>query len=341
MNRRTALFAAAAAVALLLAGYSAYWWMMAGRLESGLDAWIAAEKQAGLVIDADRTPIGGYPFSFKATFRHPHVSGSLAGQPIDWQGNDVEAWLWPFDLRSLHLATSGDHRLAVGSGQATVHTDALNVLLHFDSAGRVSNATVESGATTIGLPNDRAIAFQSANASFEAPAAPPQTDQDALLQFAVSAAALKLPSDVQLLTANPVDSLALKGTVKGPLPPAPLKQALAAWRDQGGIVDLTTFSAAQDPLSVSGSATVALDADLQPVIAANLAAKGLGPAVDLLAQQKRMKPNDVLKVKLFIAATEQQAPDGGKQVTSGITIQNGFLYLGPFKIARVARIEWP
>jgi len=129
--------------------------------------------------------------------------------------------------------------------------------------------------------------------------------------------------------------------VKGPMPPAPLNQALAAWRDRGGIVDLSSFNAAQDPLSVSGSATVALDADLQPVIAANLAAKGLGPAVDLLAQQKRIKPNDVLKVKLFIAATQQKAPDGGEQVTSGITVQNGFLYLGPFKVARVALIDWP
>lgn len=335
------LFAAAAAVALLLAGYSAYWWMMAARLEAGLDSWIAAQRQAGLSIDADRTAIGGYPFSFKTTFRHPHVSGTVAGQPIDWQAEDVAAWVWPFDLRSLHLTTSGDHRLAVGSGQATVHTDALDVLLHFDTAGRVSSATVGSGAAIVGLPSSRAVAFQSASASFDAPAAAPQSDRDALLQFALSATALKLPPDVELLTANPVDSLALKGTVKGPMPPAPLKQALAAWRDQGGIVDLTTFSAAQDPLSVSGSATVALDADLQPVIAANLAAKGLGPAVDLLAQQKRMKPNDVLKVKLFIAATEQNAPDGGKQVTSGITIQNGFLYLGPFKVARVARIDWP
>src|SRR5882724_594592 len=113
MNRRTLLSATAAAVALLLAGYSAYWWMMAGRLESGLDAWIATENQAGLAVDADRTPIAGYPFSFRTTFRRPHVSGTLAGQPIDWQGADVEAWLWPFDLRALHLTTAGRHNVVI------------------------------------------------------------------------------------------------------------------------------------------------------------------------------------------------------------------------------------
>ena len=48
-----------------------------------------------------------------------------------------------------------------------------------------------------------------------------------------------------------------------------------------------------------------------------------------------------VRVKLFIAATERDAPDGGKQVTSGLTVQNGVLSLGPFRIARVARIYWP
>jgi hypothetical protein len=335
------LFAAAAAVALLFAGYSAYWWMVAGRLSTGLDAWIAAERQAGLAIDADRTPIGGYPFTFRATFRHPHVSGRLAGRPIDWQGADVEAWLWPFGLRSLHLTTTGDHHVAIGTDQAAVHADELNVLLRFDLRGQVSSVAAESGAAAITLPGNRAVALQSASASFAAPATPPRSDRDPLLQFSLSAAALKLPPDVQLLTAGPVDTLAVQGAVKGPMPPAPLRQALASWRDAGGIVEVSAFSAAQAPLSVAGSATIALDADLQPIIAANLAAKGLGPTVDLLAQQKRIAGNDVMKAKLFIAATEQNAPDGGKQVTSGLTIQNGFLYLGPFKVARMARIDWP
>lgn len=341
MNRRTLLSAAAAAVALLLAGYSAYWWWMAERLEAGLDGWIAAERDAGLAIDADRTPIGGFPLAFRATFQHPHVHGTFGGQSLDWRGDDVEASLWPFDLRSLHLATAGDHRILVGAEQATAHLDALDVRLGFASTGALRRVALESKAATVALPDGRTVAFQSATASLDAPSMPPKNDGDPLLQFAVSAQGLKLPPEIQLLTTNPIDAVSVQGAVKGPMPQGPLKQALAAWRDQGGTVEITSFSGAQAPLSVSGSATIALDADLQPVVAANLAAKGLGPTVDLLAEQKRIGKNDLLKVKLFIAATEQKAPDGGKQVTSGITIQNGNLFLGPFKVARVAKIDWP
>jgi hypothetical protein len=341
MNRRILLLAAAAAVALLLAGYSAYWWLMAAKLEAGLDAWVAAEKQAGLTIDFDRAPIGGYPFSFRTTFGQPHVSGTLAGQPIDWRGADIEAWLWPFNLRALHLTTAGDHRVAIGAAKTVIHADGLNVRLGFDARGEVSRVAMESGAATITGPDQRVVACQSAKASFDAPLTAPQSDRDPLLHFSVSADGLHLPADVQLLTDAPIDTIAIQGMIKGAMPRAPLQQALAGWRDQGGTVEIASFSAAQAPLSVSGGATIALDGDLQPIIAANLAAKGLGPAIDLLAQQKRIGPNDVLKLKLFIAATERNAPDGGKQVTSGLTIQNGALYLGPFKIARVARIDWP
>lgn len=341
MNRRTLLSAAAAAVALLFVGYSVYWWLISDRLAAGIDQWIAAERQAGLAIDTERTPIGGYPLWFSTTFGRPHVHGMLAGQPVDWQGADVAARVGPFDLRSVRLATSGDHKLALGTAGAALHAEALDIRLRFDARGRLSSLATESGAATVTLPDGRTAALQAATASFDAPSQPPQSDQDPLLQFSLSATALHLPSGIQFVTAAPLDAIAVQGTVKGPIPAAPLKQALASWRDQGGIVEITSLTVAQAPLAVSGSATVALDAALQPIVAANLAAKGLGPAIDLLAQQKRIAANDVLKVKLFIAATERDAPDGGKQVTSGLTIQNGVLSLGPFRIARVAKVEWP
>ncbi|HVZ01324.1 MAG TPA: DUF2125 domain-containing protein [Dongiaceae bacterium] len=341
MNRRTLLSAAAAAVALLLAGYSAYWWWMAERLETGLDAWIAAERQAGLAIDAERTPIGGYPFAFRATFRRPHVHGAIAGQPIDWQGADVEARLWPFDLTTLHLATGGRHRVAVGAAATSIDGGTIGADLRFDAGGRLSGVAADGANLTVTPPDGGGIAVQSATASFEVPAAAPRTDRDPLLQFSVAVSALTLPPGVQLLTAGPVDKIAVRGAVNGPMPAAPLRQALAAWRDQGGAVEIASFDAAQAPLSVTGSATIALDADLQPIVAADLRAQGLGPTVDLLAQQKRLATNDVLKAKLFIAATEHDAPGGGKEVATGLTIQSGYLSWGAFRLARVARIDWP
>jgi hypothetical protein len=125
------------------------------------------------------------------------------------------------------------------------------------------------------------------------------------------------------------------------MPMAPLRQALASWRDAGGTVEVTDFALAQATLSLSGSATVALDETLQPVVAANLKARGLSPTIDLLVSQHRLYPEDALKMKLFVKGAERDAPGGYKEVATGLTIQGGYLSWGPFKLAQVPPIQWP
>ena len=341
MNRRTSLTAAAAAIALLLAGYGAFWWLVAERVEASLAGWVEAERQAGLIVDAERTPVGGFPLRFSATFRHPHVTGALSGQPIDWQPPDVTVWLWPFDLQTLHLSASGTHNLSLGGKAAVLDAEALEVGIGFDGAGRLKRVGLNSDAATLALPDGKTVAFDALTVAADIPPTPPSSERDPLLSFSLRAGGLKLPPDVQLLTTDPVGDVTLEGTMKGPLPGAPLRETLAAWRDHGGIVEISSFGASQGPLSLSGGATIALDAGLQPIVAANVKARGLGPTIDLLAGQKRIAQDDVLKLKLFVAATERDAQGGGKEVTSGVTLQNGFLSIGPFKVARIARIDWP
>ena len=94
-------------------------------------------------------------------------------------------------------------------------------------------------------------------------------------------------------------------------------------------------------LSLAGSATIALDQDLQPIVAANLKARGLAPTIDLLASQRRIYPEDALKMKLFVKGAERDAPGGTKEVATGLTIQGGYLAWGPFKLAKVPPILWP
>jgi hypothetical protein len=138
-----------------------------------------------------------------------------------------------------------------------------------------------------------------------------------------------------------LSSVQLAGTVKGPIPMAPLRPALAGWRDAGGTVDLATFALAQATLSLHGSATVALDQDLQPIVAADVRARGLGPTIDLLESQRRIYPEDALKMKLFVKGAERDVPGGYKEVATGLTLQSGYLSWGPFKLAQVPPIRWP
>jgi hypothetical protein len=203
------------------------------------------------------------------------------------------------------------------------------------------SAAVTFGAAKLTLPDRRTFGAGSGTVSLTAPAAPPKSDTDPLLQFSAAVNDLKLPEGTMLLTADPLAELSLAGSVKGPMPMAPVRQALASWRDAGGTVDVASFALAQATLSLSGSATVALDETLQPVVAANLKARGLSPTIDLLVSQHRLYPEDALKMKLFVKGAERDAPGGYKEVATGLTIQGGYLSWGPFKLAQVPPIQWP
>jgi hypothetical protein len=340
MTHRARIFVAAVLALVLLGGYVAYWFTVAAQLEKGINDWVAFQRQRGLTIAFERTSIGGFPFAFSTTFRQPHIAGVIAGQAVDWRGSDVEGSVSPIDLHAMTFSAAGHHTLDLGAGPATVEAKDLTVGLGLDSFGQISALAVRFADMKAMLPDGKTVAAASGEASLKA-GPPPKSDTDPLLQFALSAKELKLPEGIVLLTADPLGEARIAGTVKGPLPVAPLRQALASWRDAGGTIEVADFALAQATLSLSGSATVALDDTLQPIVAANLKARGLAATLDLLASQRRIYPEDALKMKLFVKGAERDTKDGYKEVATGLTVQGGYLAWGPFKLARVPPIRWP
>jgi len=340
MKNRTKIITAVAAGVALFAGYAGYWFYVAAQLERGIDDWAALQRQAGLTVNFERTPVSGFPFAFHSTFRKPHIAGAFAGRAFDWQGPDLEARVSPFNLQAIDLRGSGGHVVDFGDGPLALDAAGLDVRLAFASNGLLSSIAASWMEAKLAV-HDGTFAADAGAITLTTPASPPQADGDPLLQFAVSTKSLTLPKDRVVLTADPVIDLQLVGQIKGMLPMVPLRQALASWRDAGGTLEVTSFAATQATLSLSGSATIALDDDLQPIIAADVKARGLAPTIDLLASQGRIYPEDALKMKLFVKGAERDAPGGYKEVATGLTLQGGYLSWGPFKLAKVPPIQWP
>ena len=342
MTRRARIFAAIAVVIVLVVGgcYTAYWFIVAGRIEKIIDRWVDDQRHAGFTVEFERGPVWGFPVDFRATFHRPHIAGEIAGKPFDWRGPDVTLSVSPIDLQGISLSGPGHHTLDLGSGPAQVDATALSARLAYDGSTLQSFLTVKFSGLRVILPDGKTVAAASGEASLTS-GPQPKVDSDPLVQFAADAKDLKLPEGTVLLTADPLGEARIAGTVKGPMPLAPLRQALASWRDAGGTVEVTDFAVTQATLSLSGSATVALDANLQPIVAADVRARGLAATIDLLASQRRIYPEDALKMKLFVKGAERDTRDGYKEVATGLTLQGGYLSWGPFKIAQVPPIAWP
>jgi hypothetical protein len=341
MTRRAKINVAILVVIALICAYAGYWFTVAAQLEQGIDGWVDFQRDAGVTVAFERSGVTGFPLAFRATFRQPHIAGALGGQPFDWRGPDVEARVSPLDLTAMTFEAPGHHAINLGAGPAALDARQLAARLAFDGSGQPASIAVTFADAKATLPDRRELTAASGSASLIAASIPPKSEADPLLQFAFDAKDLKLPEATVLLTADPLSTVQLAGTVKGPLTLAPLRLALTSWRDAGGTIEVTNFAVAQATLSLSGSATLALDDNLQPLVAADVKARGLAPTIDLLAGQRRIYPEDALKMKLFVKGAERDAPGGHKEVATGLTVQGGYLSWGPFKLAQVPPIQWP
>src|SRR4029077_20700795 len=64
---------------------------------------------------------------------------------------------------------------------------------------------------------------------------------------------------------NLVDELAFGITIKGAIAPGPPRQAAAGWRGFRGTAELDNFALRWGKLAITGSGTLALDSELQPM----------------------------------------------------------------------------
>src|SRR3954462_2607621 len=127
MTHRTKILAAIAAVVALIGGYAGYWFIVAAQLEKGIGDWAAFQRQAGLTVAFERTPVTGFPFDFRTTFRQPHIAGAVSGQAFDWHGADTEAVVSPFDLHAMTLDGPGRHTLDLPSGPVALEAGGFSV----------------------------------------------------------------------------------------------------------------------------------------------------------------------------------------------------------------------
>ena len=157
--------------------------------------------------------------------------------------------------------------------------------------------------------------------------------------IAVDVRGLSLPA-VPAPFRNPVDEIGLGVTVMGEIPAAPARQAAASWRDSGGTLELDHVAVRWGSLTISGSGTVALDADLQPIGGFSGAIGGYDELLKALVAAGRMRAGDARLAQFALGMLAKAGPDGRPEIATSFTIQNGDMYLGPAKLGKTPRIVW-
>lgn len=338
--RRVMILRSLVVVLVIAVGvYSAFWWIAAGRIETAARDWQDAARAQRLEVAWQGMRVTGYPLAFRLDLSGVTLQDRATPPGGALQASAVSATLRPWNFRNATFDAPDGIAAAIGPSTAPFARLA---------AARADGAVAlaDDGATTIWLSLDDAkaesivtLAARALHAWVTLPPGTPGTHLDAGLAVAAAVRGLTLPVAPPGFSPT-IDDLGFGVTMMGAFPGGPLRQAAAAWRDNGGTLELDHLTLHWGDMAITGSGTLALDNDLQPVGGFSGGVSGFDQLLNTLVALGRVRASDARVARVALAMLAKTGPDGRPEISTSLTIQNGEMYLGPAKLGPAPRIDW-
>jgi len=331
-------------VILVCAGWSVLWYLGTQKAHAMIGDWLAAEAAKGRTYDCAERGIGGYPFRVEVTCLKPSLDIADARPRIRATADDFRAVAQVWNLT--HVIYEIDGPVHVQSGpdkNPKLAVDADWDLLQ--GSLRAPGGVIQRGDLAISnlkaapdpamLRSARGATVTAAYVEMHgrrgaAAAGGPARSRD--VDLALEATDLVVTPDGM----GPPDALDVSfvGSLGAlPYPPPRDPQAfLAAWRDNGGRIDVAKLSATQADTELRAEGTITPDDAGRPVgsvtikLAGPVVEGGGGTAFGGLAQ--------VMAMGLMLAGQPSDI-DGRKAVSGTVDFRDGQLFLGPVPLMDV------
>jgi hypothetical protein len=339
MRRATLLRLIGVVLVVGFGAYSVFWWIAAGKIEEAAGAWAQAAHERKLDVSWQAIRVAGYPFSFRVELSDVVATDKAADPAPELRAPSVAASIWPWRLNAGWFTAP--------SGVTALYGSAAAPLAKLSATGADGAAALAGdGGTTVWLtlhhPTADAgitVSARTADIWVIVPPHAPAAHTESGIAAAALLAGLSVPTAPPGF-GNTVDELGFGVTMMGAWPPGPLRQAAAAGRDDGGTAELDHFDLRWGELAVTGSGTLALDSDLQPVGGFSGAVAGYDQLMNGLVAAGRLKASDARVARLALAMLGKAGPDGRPEISTSFTIQNGEMFLGPAKLGKAPHIDW-
>jgi hypothetical protein len=339
MRRATILRLLGVVLLIGFAAYSAYWWIAAGRIKLAAGDWAQAAHARQLDVAWQTIRVSGYPFAFRLELGDPVLTDKAANPPVEVRAPALSVSAWPWNFHALWLTAPTGIGALFGPGSAPLarlDAEAADGAVALGDDGRVTIwLTLVQPKAEAGV----AIGARAASAWIILP--PRSSPEHAEPELGVAALidGIAIPA-APLDFSKTIEQLGVGATLTGKLPAGPLKDALSGWRDAGGTLVLDHLDLRWGALGVTGSGTLALDADLQPVGSLTGAISGYDQLMNALVAAGRIKASDARVARLALAMLGRVGPDGRPEIATSLRVQNGEMFLGPAKLGRIPSINW-
>jgi hypothetical protein len=329
-----------AALLTVTGAYTAYWFVVAGRIEGGVADWAQARRADKIEFSWQKLEVSGFPAAFRVGFAAAALRDGSVKPPPEFHIPRLSGTARPWDLADWRLVApegfTGDLAPTGARAAAGLAVHTADGVLSIESDGgwklwlAMRGIAVEAGART---------QIGSAQTTITILPGLPRGNGEAGAALAVDASGIKLPAAVGPL-GDTIDELDFGATVKGDFPSGKLADAAAAWRDAGGRVELDHLRLNWGSLGATATGTIALDQELQPIGGFSGAIQGYDQILTALVQNGQMRPTDAGLARIALTMLAKTGADGKPEIKTAFTIQNGQMFLGPAKLGKAPRLTW-
>ena len=332
MSRKTRLaIALAGFLVLLLAIDTCGWWLITNRMETDVADWKQAQTAAGFVVQAGSPTRGGWPFEAELILPAVTMATGTPGQPdaVAWQADQVRLVYAPWLPETLTLLVEGKQTVRLGAARPVeISVARLDVYLPLNAAGQAQGFVIAARDVAVPVPSGPVrIGALSVRVR----------QMDAF----VSASDTVVP-EPNLPFGGTISSLDFHVRSNGPVPLLrDVASALAAWRDHGQTLAIDDLVLRWGPLDVRGSASLGLDAAMQPDGSAQVQLTGFMDLIEALARSGAISRNDARVAGTLLGLMARPGASDVAEADLPLTLKDRTLLVGAIPVARVPVVVWP
>ena len=350
------IFAPTAAFAVLVAVYSVYWYMAAGRMRATIEEF-AASPAGNVAVAWNSLSISGYPYRFEASFAAPSIRAPLAPEAWEWSAAGLEADFLPYNFRHVvlkidgeqvlkyrdvggiaprhhiwHIASRGSWASYVAIKDAPIGRIAIDIddlVARHDGDGRADKLRIAADRLQL-----HAQPAEPDNGASAAANRPELANYDVALQgndvtVGNAEASAVLGDRIALFGAQ----MRLKNLPRSVH--ASAVEISRQWLAEGGKLAVSDLAIKWGPLDLWAQGEVTLDAGMRPEGRFDAAIADYSKLIGALVKARVVSERDGRLALVGMGLVAQLQNDKSGRVHVPVIMKDGKLFLGPMMIARL------
>ncbi|MBL6959297.1 MAG: DUF2125 domain-containing protein [Rhodospirillales bacterium] len=345
-NLRKVVFATIG-VGVVVIAYVGWWFVLATGLHDDGLAWIDHLRLGGYTVSYSHMEVGGFPFKLRLTVETPDIAPPIDKQPWSWRGETVFLDTRPWNFNHMTLRLTGRQSVNfIQDGKALNLSGSAETLSAEFDIGEGAGQDIDITVAGLGLSDrerQKGLEVQAASLTLRKGIDKRGGLETQAVNLSVDAEDVAVPGLFRLPLGEHLQKLTLRASVLGKMQPgASQADTLAAWRDDGGTVEIDRLVVGYGPLGLNAQGTLALDGSLQPIGAFTAKVEGFHKTVDTLRHLRLIKARDAITAKVVLGVLSKKGRNGGPATLSlPLTLQGQKLFGGPVPLLEIPPIDWP